>query len=123
MNEGLRKSAILLMSLGEDGAGSVLRQLPQSVVATMSEAMAGLSKVRRDEGREVMEESRRETEQYSALHLGSGSYLRAALNKALGDDRAADLLENILQTNDSAGGIEQIGRASCRGRGESSGGA
>ncbi|OGB00736.1 MAG: flagellar motor switch protein FliG [Burkholderiales bacterium RIFCSPHIGHO2_12_FULL_61_11] len=108
MNEGLRKSAILLMSLGEDGAGSVLRQLPQSVVATMSEAMAGLSKVRRDEVSEVMEEFRLETEQYSALHLDSGSYLRAALNKALGDDRAADLLENILQTNDSAGGIERL---------------
>src|SRR3990167_11463359 len=108
MNEGLRKSAILLMSLGEDGAGSVLRQLPQSVVATMSEAMAGLSKVRRDEVSEVMEEFRLETEQYSALHLDSGSYLRAVLNKAMGNDRAADLLEGILQSTESASGIERL---------------
>lgn len=108
MDEGLRKSAILLMSLGEDGAGSVLRVLPQNVVETLSSAMAGLTKVRHDEVGEVMEEFRLETEQYSALHLDPDSYLRAALNKALGDDRAADLLENILQINDSAGGIERL---------------
>lgn len=108
MDEGTRKSAILLMSLGEDGAGSVLRHLSQSQVEAMGEAIATLTQVKRDEVSEVLEEFRLETEQYSALHLDSGSYLRAVLNKALGDNRAADLLENILQSNDSASGIERL---------------
>ena len=108
MESGTRKSAILLMSLGEEGAGSVLRYLPHSIVQEMGEAMATLTQVRRDEVGVVMEEFRLETEQYSALHLDSRTYLRSVLNKALGDERAADLLENILESNNSASGIERL---------------
>jgi len=110
MNDGLRKSVILLMSLGENGAGNVLRQLPHNLVETMSEAMAGLSKVKRDEVSAVMEEFRLETEQYSALHLDSSNYLRTVLSKALGDERAADLLATILQSNETASGIDRLNK-------------
>lgn len=108
MDEGTRKSAILLMSLGEEGAGSVLQHLPQSAVQALGEAIAALTQVKRDEVSAVLEEFRLETEQYSALHVDSGSYLRAVMNKALGSDRAADLLENILQSSESASGIERL---------------
>ncbi len=108
MDEGTRKSAILLMSLGEEGAGGVLKLLPQSAIAALGAAMATLKQVKRDEVSEVLQEFRLETEQYSALHLDSGSYLRAVLNKALGNDRAADLLENIFQSHESANGIERL---------------
>lgn len=103
MDEGTRKSAILLMSLGEEAAGSVLQHLSQTQIEAMGEAMASLTQVKRDEVSAVLEEFRIETEQYSALHLDSGSYLRTVLNKALGSDRAADLLESILESNDSSG--------------------
>jgi flagellar motor switch protein FliG len=105
---GIRKSAILLMTLGEEAAGSVLQHLSQAEVQCMGEAMAALTQVKRDEVDAVLEEFRLETEQYSALHLDSGSYLRAVLNKALGNNRAADLLESIFQTSDSASGIERL---------------
>lgn len=108
LDAGLRKSAILLMSLGEEGAGSVLRHLPPEAVEAMGEAMAALAQVRRDEVREVLEEFRLETEQYSAVHLNSSDYLRGALNRALGDDRAADLIESILQSSQSSGGISRL---------------
>jgi flagellar motor switch protein FliG len=105
---GIRKGAILLMTLGEEAAGSVLQHLSQTEVQAMGEAMAALSQVRRDEVDAVLEEFRLETEQYSALHLDSGSYLRAVLNKALGNNRAADVLDSIFQTNDSATGMERL---------------
>jgi len=108
MNDGNRKSAILLMSLGEEAAGSVLQYLSQSQVEAMGEAMAGLAQVKRGEVSQVLEEFRLETEQYSALHVDSGSYLRTVLNKALGNDRAANLLENILESNDSVSGIGRL---------------
>ncbi|MFZ3161686.1 MAG: flagellar motor switch protein FliG [Rhodoferax sp.] len=108
MADGTRKSAILLMSLGEEHAGNVLKLLPQSAVQALGAAMASLSQVKRNEVNEVLDEFRLETEQYSALHLDSGSYLRAVLNKALGSDRAADLLDNILQSSESVTGIERL---------------
>lgn len=108
MDAGLRNSAILLMSLGEEGAGSVLQHLSQDEVQAMGEAMAKLSQVKREEVSAILEEFRLETEQYSALHLDSGSYLTAVLNKALGNNRAADLLESILQSSESRNGIEGL---------------
>lgn len=108
MDDGNRKSAILLMSLGEEAAGSVLQYLSQSQVEAMGEAMAGLAQVKHGEVSQVLEEFRLETEQYSALHVDSGSYLRTVLNKALGNDRAANLLENILESNDSVSGIGRL---------------
>lgn len=108
MAEGIRKSAILLMSLGEEHAGNVLKLLPQSAVQALGAAMASLTQVKRNEVSEVLNEFRLETEQYSALHLDSGSYLRAVLNKALGSDRAADLLDTIFQSSESATGIERL---------------
>ena len=108
MDEGTRKSAILLMSLGEEGAGSVLKLLPQDAIQALGAAMATLSQIKRAEVSEVLEEFRLETEQYSALHLDSGSYLRAVLSKALGSDRAADMLDTIFKPHESANGIERL---------------
>jgi flagellar motor switch protein FliG len=108
MDEGTRKGAILLMSLGEEAAGKVLQQLSQSEVQALGAAMATLAHIKRTEVNDVLEEFRLETEQYSALHLDSSSYLRAVLNKAMGNDRAADLLEGILQSNESASGMERL---------------
>ncbi|MFZ4480944.1 MAG: flagellar motor switch protein FliG [Rhodoferax sp.] len=108
MDEGIRKSAILLMSLGEDGAGAVLQHLSQTAVQQLGEAIATLQQVKHDEVNGVLEEFRLESEQYSALHLDSASYLRGVLNKALGSDRAADMLENFSRTSQAASGIERL---------------
>jgi flagellar motor switch protein FliG len=108
MDDGIRKSAILLMTLGEEGAGQVLQHLSHEAVQALGEAIATLQQVRHDEVNAVLEEFRLETEQYSAMHLDSGDYLRGVLNKALGSDRAADLMENINQTSLSASGIERL---------------
>lgn len=108
MNEGIRKSAIFLMTLGEEGAGNVLKLLPPSAIQALGSAMATLAQVKRDEVGEVLEEFRIETEQYSALHLDTSSYLRTVLNKALGTDRAAVILERIFEASESVSGIERL---------------
>ena len=108
LDEGTRKSAILLMSLGEAGAGNVLQHLPQNIVHALGRAMAALTQVKRDEVDGVLEEFRHETEQYSANHVDSGAYLRAVLNKALGNTRAADLLESIFLPDSETTGMERL---------------
>lgn len=108
MDPGLRKTAILLMSLGEEAAGSVLQHLSQAEVADIGQAMANLSQVKREEVNAVLEEFRLETEQYSAIHLDSGNYLRAVMSKALGNTRAADVLEGIFRSNETSSGIEGL---------------
>jgi flagellar motor switch protein FliG len=108
MNKHLRKSAILLMSLGEEGAGSVLQHMSQAEVQLMGQAMAQLTQVKREEASAILEEFRVETEQYSAIHLNSGSYLKTVLNKALGNNRAATLFDNIFEPSETATGIDRL---------------
>ncbi|MDM0030539.1 flagellar motor switch protein FliG [Variovorax sp. J22P271] len=105
---GTRKSAILLMALGEDRAAAALAHLATSEVQTLGLAMAKLASVSKNELNTVLSEFRHETEQLSALHLGSSSYIRAVLKKALGDDRASNLLEDILQNDEPHSGIERL---------------
>ncbi len=109
MNEpGNRKAAILLMALGEDHAAATLAHMPTAQVQSLGLAMSKVSHVSNDELAQVLAEFRAETEQLSALHLGSGSYIRAVLQKALGDERASNLLEDILQPEAPRGGIERL---------------
>ena len=105
---GTRKSAILLMAVGEDRAAAALNLLPTSMVQELGLAMSKLQQVSRAELASVLREFREETEQLSALHLGSSDYIRAVLKKALGEDRASDLLEDILKAEEPDGGIARL---------------
>ena len=105
---GTRKSAILLMSLGEDRAAAVMRHLPTNEVQALGVAILKLTQVSLDEQAAVLAEYRLETEQLSALNLDPNSYIRAVLQKALGDDRASNLLEYILHHDEPHGGIDRL---------------
>jgi flagellar motor switch protein FliG len=105
---GTRKSAILLMAVGEDRAAAALNLLPTPMVQELGVAMSKLTQVSRAELASVLREFREETEQLSALHLGSSDYIRAVLKKALGEDRASDLLEDILKDGEPDGGIARL---------------
>ena len=105
---GTRKSAILLMAVGEDRAAAALNLLPTAMVQELGLAMSKLQQVSRAELASVLREFREETEQLSALHLGSSDYIRAVLKKALGEDRASDLLEDILKADEPDSGIGRL---------------
>lgn len=101
--EGLQRSAILLMSLGEDEAAEVFKYLGPREVQKLGAAMANLKQVSRDQIADVLQDFVLEAEQHSALSLDSSDYIRSVLNKALGSDKAAGLIERILQGGDTSG--------------------
>ena len=105
---GTRKSAILLMALGEDRAAAALQHLPTADVQTLGLSMAKLTSVSKEELAGVLSEFREETEQLSALNLGSSAYIKSVLKKALGEDRASNLLEDILQPDEPDSGIDRL---------------
>ena len=57
---------------------------------------------------EVLTEFEEAAIQYAALNINTNDYLRSVLVKALGEDRAASLLEDILEKHESASGIESL---------------
>jgi flagellar motor switch protein FliG len=105
--KGLQKSAILMMAVGEDAAAEVFKHLSPREVQQLGSAMANLSAVTREEMAEVLAEFRGETE-YLALNVDSSSFIKSVLNKALGEERALSVIEDILESRDPGGGIDSL---------------
>jgi len=105
---GARRSAILLLSLDEDSAAEVFKYLPNQDVQAVGMEMARLSQVSHEEMRQVLEDFMDETEQYAAINIQSSEHIRAVLTKALGSERAASLIDDILETSDTGTGIDKL---------------
>ena len=106
-DEGIQRSAILLMSLGEEEAVEVFKLLGPREVQKLGPAMAKLSSVSREQVAKVLREFRRETEQHAGIGVGSEQYVRSVLTRALGNERASALIERMLQGPEQAG-IENL---------------
>ena len=105
---GTDKSAILLMTLGEDRAAEVLKPLSSREVQLLSGTMAGMSQVSHKQLGEILSEFEDDAEQFAALSVNASDYLRSVLVKALGEERAASLLEDILESRETTSGMETL---------------
>lgn len=106
--DGMTRSAVLMMSLGEDAAAEVFKYLTAREVQQVGAAMASLKQVTRNDVAVVLEEFRQEADQFMAVTLGSDDYIRTVLTKALGSDRAAGLIEDILEAGEGGSGIDAL---------------
>ena len=105
--DGVQRSAILLMSLGEEGAVEVFKHLGPREVQKLGTAMAKLSNVTRAQVASVLREFHEEAVQQTTIGSAPDQYLRSVLTRALGDDKAGALIDRILQGQDNAG-IESL---------------
>ena len=99
----LDQAAILLMSLGEQDAASVLRHLGPKEVQRLGSAMAKLTNVKQFEVEQVLSNFMDEVRTQTGLGLGADSYIRNMLVKALGEDKAAGLVDRILLGGNTTG--------------------
>jgi flagellar motor switch protein FliG len=100
---GVERGAVLLMALGEEGAVEVFKHLSPKEVQKLGKAMAGMQSVPHQKLESALRRFREDSSQQSHLGVDSDQYLRAVLKKALGDDKAAGLIDRILQSQDNAG--------------------
>jgi flagellar motor switch protein FliG len=104
---GVERSAILLMSIGEEEAVEVFKYLGPKEVHKLGSAMAKLTHVSREQVAQVLRQFRSEAQQQTTIGTASDEYIRSVLTKALGNERASALIDRILQGNDNAG-IESL---------------
>lgn len=100
---GLEKSAILLLVLGEDIAAEVLRHLGPREVQRLGLAMSTMGAVDREKIEGVINEFLKTAAAHGVVHSDTDAYIRNMLTKALGDDRANNLLSRILHGGDTDG--------------------
>ena len=96
-----------MLALGANEAAEVMKYLGPREVQKLGAAMSTMKAIQSEELVAVLGEFRSETEKNTSLGLDSDEYIRDVLTKALGDDKAASLLNRILGARD-ASGIESL---------------
>jgi len=99
---------VLLLALDEDSAAEVFKHLSAREVQEVSQEMAKLGNISHDQMRQVLDDFYDESEQFAALNLYSSDHIRSVLTKALGNERASSLLEDILEQNGANSGIDAL---------------
>ncbi|CAM3566012.1 flagellar motor switch protein FliG [Paracidovorax anthurii] len=105
--QGLNDAAILLMSLGEEEAAEVFKHLSPKEVQKLGETIARMRSVSKEKVDEVINRFSNDAAAQSLLVSDTSNYVRSVLKRALGDDKAALLIDRILQGGDVSG-IESL---------------
>jgi flagellar motor switch protein FliG len=100
---GINKSAILLMTLGASEAAEVMKYLEPKEVQKISSAMVTLKNLSREQIANVFDEFQSVASEKTTIGMDSSEYIRDMLTKALGDDKAASLIDRSLHNSDTSG--------------------
>lgn len=104
--DGLEKSAMLLLTLGAEHAAEVLKHLSPREVQKLGATMAKLPPQPRDKVEPLLDTLQLRAAKGSPIEPDV-EQIREMLTKALGDERAANLISRVLQGSDTAG-IESL---------------
>lgn len=91
----VEKTALVLLGMGEDAAAQVLQHFSRDETQRVTRAMAKLSGIKSDNAKGVIQAFFEDFRQHSGIRGASKEYLSNTLRKALGNDLAKGLLNNL----------------------------
>ncbi len=104
---GVERAAILLLTLGEQEAAQVLKHMGAREVQKVGAAMTQLLNVSREEVSEVLSRFTSVVENQTSVGVGVDEFLRKVLVDALGEDKAASVIDRI-NIGPSSKGLEAL---------------
>ncbi len=104
---GTERAAILLLSLGEQEAAQILKHMGAKEVQRVGAAMARMSNVSRAEVERILADFTSNVEAQTSVGVGADEFLRKALINALGEDKAAGIIDRI-SVGRSTKGLEAL---------------
>jgi flagellar motor switch protein FliG len=92
---GTERAAILLLTLGEQEAAQVLKHMGAKEVQRIGSAMSKLANVSKEEVQGVITQFTSSVESETSVGVGTDEFLRKVLVDALGQDKAASIIDRI----------------------------
>jgi flagellar motor switch protein FliG len=92
---GTERAAILLLTLGEQEAAQVLKHMGAKEVQRIGTAMSKLANVSKEEVQGVITQFTSSVESETSVGVGTDDFLRRVLVDALGQDKAASIIDRI----------------------------
>jgi len=96
MND-INDAALLLRALGAETAANILRYLNPKEVQKIGSAMTQIGNVTNEQLEQVIDDFIEVVTNQTSLNIGSDDYIRNLLNTALGEDKAGNIIDQILQ--------------------------
>ncbi len=91
----VEQTALVLLGMGEDAAAKVLRHFTRDETQRVTRAMAKLSGIKSENAKSVIQRFFEDFREQSGIRGASKTYLRNTLRKALGNDLAKGLLNDL----------------------------
>ncbi len=101
--EGIERAAILLLSLSEEDAAQILKNLEPKQVQRLGQAMAGIEDMTQSKITAVHKNFIDEIQNYSTIGFQSQEFVKRALTAALGEEKASNLVDQIVSGNGAKG--------------------
>ncbi len=101
--EGVEKAAILLLSLSEEDAAQILKHLEPKQVQSVGMAMASLEDFTQDKITAVHKVFIDEIQSFSTIGFQSEEFVKKALTAALGEEKAGNLIDQIIMGSGAKG--------------------
>ena len=95
--DGLKKAAILMITLGSEASSQIMKMLPDNIIQKISYEIANIDYVKPEE-RDVIVNEFIEMQQAREYIIDGGiDYAKSLLNKALGPQRAKEVIDMLNQ--------------------------
>jgi flagellar motor switch protein FliG len=101
--DGAEKAAILLLSLSEEDAAQILKHLEPKQVQQVGMIMAGMEDFTQQKITAVHKLFINEIQNFSTIGFQSEEFVRKALTAALGEDKAGNLIDQIVMGGGAKG--------------------
>lgn len=96
---GIQKSALLFITLGPEASANILKRLPESEIQKITYEIANISSVTSEQRHKILEEFLEMNKAKDYLVEGGIDYARELLSKALGPQRASEILSKIAEAS------------------------
>ena len=105
---GAQRAAIVLLGVGEEAATEVMRHMSAKEVQQVGEAMATIAKLTNNQVESVLADFHLESAEINPLGLDAPDFTRRVMTSALGQDKAQNILSQVLEKPEEHNGVEAL---------------
>jgi flagellar motor switch protein FliG len=106
--KGAERAAIFLLGVGEEAATEVMRHMSAKEVQQVGEAMATISKLTNAQVESVLADFHEDSAEINPLGLEAPDFTRRVMTSALGQDKAQNILSQVLEKPEEHNGVEAL---------------
>lgn len=92
---GIQKAAVLFITLGPDASSAILKKLPEAEIQKITYEIANITSVNSEQRESILNEFLEMNKARDYILEGGMDYARELLSKALGTQRASEILEKV----------------------------